>query len=135
MLSFILIQCSSAMPISKAQEGVIEPPSFIDCVWRMKVTGDFQPDVKDEECRLEILQDVEAGLGNMGIKLKKAVSVANMQGKRRISYRRSSLLKMAASIKKASELLGEEASIEVATKMKTIDDLEPEVKNMENRLR
>ena len=74
-------------------------------------------------------------MGNIGVKLKKAVSVANMQGKRRISYRRSSLLEMAASIKKASELLGEKASIEVATKMKTIDDLEPEVKNMENRLR
>ena len=57
-----------------------------------------------------------------------------MQGKRRISCRRTSLLGMAASIKKASELLGEEASIEVATKMKTIDDLEPKVKNMENRL-
>ena len=71
---------------------------------------------------------------SIGVKLKKAISVANMQGKRRISCRRSSLLEMAASIKKASELLGEEASIEVATKMKTIDDLEPKVKNMENRL-
>ena len=92
--------------IKEAQKGVIEPR-----VWKMKVTGDFQPDVKDKECQLELLQDVEAGLGDIGVKLKKAISIANMQGKRRISNRRSSLLEMAASIKKASELLGEEASI------------------------
>ena len=99
----------------------------------MKVIEGFN--IKDKECRVELLQDVEPGLENIGAELKKAISIANMQGKRRISNRRSSLLEMAASIKKASELLGEEASIEVATKMKTIDDLEPEVKNMENRLR
>ena len=76
----------------------------------MKVAGDSQPDIKDKECRLELLQDIEPGLENIGAELKKAISIANMQGKRRIRNRRSDA-KMAASIQIASELLGEEAAI------------------------
>ena len=98
----------------------------------MKVIEGFN--IEDKECWLELLQDVVPGLENIGAELKKAISIANMQGKRRIRNRRSSLHEMTASAKKESELLGEEASIEVAAKIKTINDLEPKVKNMENRL-
>ena len=41
---------------------------------------------------------------------------------------------MEAEIRRISEFLGEEALIEVASKMKTIDELEPKVKDMEARL-
>ena len=41
---------------------------------------------------------------------------------------------MVAEIRRISEIPGEEAVIEVASKMKTIDELEPKVKDMEARL-
>ena len=46
----------------------------------MKVIEGFN--IKDKECRVELLQDVEPGLENIGAELKKAISIANMQEKR-----------------------------------------------------
>ena len=57
-----------------------------------------------------------------------------MKGKRRISLKKSSLLEVVAALRRISELLDEESLIEVASQMKTIDELEPKVKDMEAQL-
>ena len=56
--------------------------------------------IEDMEKWLELFQDVEP------------------------SQRKSSVLEVAASIRRIAELLGEKSLVEVASKMKTIDDLD-----------
>ena len=48
------------------------------------------------------------------------------------SQRKSSVLKVAASIRRIAELLGEKSLVEVASKMKMIDDLDRKMTDMAN---
>ena len=91
--------------------------------------------MKDVEGRLELLQDVQPDLSTISDKpISATTSSATMKGKRKISQKMSSLLEVVAEIRRIGEFPDQEAVIEVASKMKTIDELEPKVKDMEARL-
>ena len=88
------LYCEKSFDISDNKKKVLEQ-SDQKGVRRMKIIEGFN--IEDRECRLELLQDIKPGLEDIGAELKKAISIANMQGKRRISNRRSSLHEIAAS--------------------------------------
>ena len=88
------LYCEESFDISDNKKKVLKQ-SDQKGVRRMKIIEGFN--IEDKECQLELLQDDEPGLENIGAELKKTISIANMQGRRRVSNRRSSLHEMAAS--------------------------------------
>ena len=99
VLGFILFQCSSAMLIPKAQLAESNSPTLVECARKMKVIEGFQSEIEDLEARLELLQMF--GLENISGELIIATTLSDsMTGKRRISHKRSSLMEVAAAIRR-----------------------------------